>query len=77
MRLGKTDDIHSAIRKMCEKSTRAGAVVLVVQREFPDRDLEYMHLIDSKGLYGDALADFYFKTCDGSLDLFVKALKDV
>ena len=70
------DDVNSAIRKVCEGSTRAGSIVVLIQREFPDTTLDYLKMIDSKGLYGHAMADFYFKDCGSSITEFLKRITD-
>ena len=76
MRIKSGDNIHTAIKKICEDSTRAGSVVILLQREFPDNTLDYLKAIDSKGLYGTALAKFYFDQCDADVDLFLKRITD-
>ena len=74
MKIKPGDDVNSAIKKICEGSTRAGSIVVLIQREFPDTTLDYLKMIDSKEMYGHALADFYFKDCGANIDEFLKRL---
>jgi hypothetical protein len=76
MRIKNGDNIHTAIKKICENSTRAGSVIILLQREYPETALDFFKIIDSKGLYGQTLANFYFKDCDADMDLFLKKITD-
>jgi hypothetical protein len=74
MRIKPGDDVNAAIKKVCERSTRAGCVIALIQREYPETTLAYLKAIDSKGIYGHMLADFYFKDCSGDIDVFLKRI---
>lgn len=74
MRIKKGDTIHTAIKKVCETSTRAGSVVVLLQREFPDNTMNYLKLIDAKEIYGPKLADLFFKECNADVDAFLKKI---
>ena len=76
MRIKIGDDINSAIKKVCEDSTRAGSIVVLIQREYPDMALSYLKAMDSKGLYGSKIADWFFKDCGSNIDIFLKRLTD-
>ena len=76
MKIKPGDDIHSAIKKICEDSTRAGSLVVLLQREFPDTTLDYLKMIDSRGLYGHALADFFFKDCSSDVNELLKRINN-
>lgn len=76
MKLKSNDNINSAIKKICAGSTRAGSLVMLLQREYPETAMDYLRKIDSKGLYGQELADFYFKDCNANVDNFLKKIID-
>jgi hypothetical protein len=76
MKIKTNDTMHTAIRKICGGSTRAGSIVMLLQREYPESAMAYLKIIDSKGLYGQELADFYFNDCRANVDKFLEKISN-
>ena len=76
MRINSGDNINTAIKKICAESTRAGSVVVLIQREFPDTTMDYLKAIDEKGLYGAELADCFFRDCSADLATFLSKISN-
>ena len=75
MKIKTGDSLNTAIRKVCEKSAKAGSIVVLVQRECrPDDIMEYLRAMDQKGLYGEAIADCFFTKCSANLDAFLSEI---
>lgn len=76
MKIVAGDNLNAAIKKVCGRSLRAGSVVILIQREFPDTTMDYLKALDKKGLYGDSLADHFFGPCEGKLDSFLTSISN-
>ena len=77
MKIKTGDSLNSAIQKVCEKSAKAGSIVVLIQRECPaDATMEYLRAMDQKGLYGEAISEYFFGKCSANLDDFLANLTD-
>lgn len=76
MKLEKTDSINSAIKKLCGNSTTAGSIIVLLQREYPSKVMDYMHAMDRHGLYGVTIANVFVEECGSDIYKFIQKISE-
>jgi hypothetical protein len=75
-RLLPTTSLNDAIRRVAEGHTGAASVIAMLNSRRPQNVMAYLHSLDNKQVYGNAVYDMYWNDCGGNFDRFVIKLSE-
>lgn len=73
-KLTPTTPMDDAIRRMADGNPLAASVMAMLIREKPREFMGYMNSMDDKGLYGQAIADKFFRESKGIMNDFLNKI---
>lgn len=75
-RLLPTTSLNDAIRRVADGNTGAASVVAMLNRESPQNIMEYLRVLDGRGLYGISVYDAFWAKCNGNVESFIRFLTE-
>lgn len=73
MKLRPTTSLNDAIKRICDGDSGAATVISLLLKEYPDSVLDWLHIMDAKGMYGSAVWKLYNDRA-GIVGSFIDAL---
>jgi len=74
MKLKPTTSLNDAMKRVCEGNAGAATVVGHMLKEYPSRALDWLHIMDRRGMYGVKIWDEYMR-CGGDISVFLKEIE--
>lgn len=69
-----TTSLNDAMKRICESNAGAATVVGHLIKEYPSRALDWLHIMDRRGMYGRKVWDEYMR-CDGDMTVFLMGIE--